>query len=233
MPANYAAPVADAFPLIVSPTALKSRPSWPAPATSARTRKRPRAAADAALSSARSCPPPPAARFKCARTPRCSWPWRCRPGAHPQGGQDGLRHRLPVIGRVKLAQPRAITEGRHCSPAARSARGVLPTPPTPVTVTSGDRRISAASSASSFARPTNELSLIGRFPADASSASARAASTSAAGTRPQLATAAANSRNPSQGARSGTYRASNHSSSAAFPCGAERPALSGRGSVDT
>jgi hypothetical protein len=47
-----------------------------------------------------------------------------RLGTHPQGGQDGLRHRLLVIGRVELAQPRAITEGRHlvCRGAQRKTR---------------------------------------------------------------------------------------------------------------
>ena len=33
------------------------------------------------------------------------------PGTHPQGAQDGLRHRLLVLGRVQLAQPRAVAEG--------------------------------------------------------------------------------------------------------------------------
>ena len=55
------------------------------------------------------------------------------------------------------------------SAAACNASRVLPTPPGPVTVTSGDRAIAAASSASSPARPTNELSCTGRFPANASS----------------------------------------------------------------
>ena len=55
------------------------------------------------------------------------------------------------------------------SAAACSARRVLPTPPGPVTVTSGDRAIAAASPASSSARPTNELSCTGRFPANAAS----------------------------------------------------------------
>ena len=55
------------------------------------------------------------------------------------------------------------------SATACSASRVLPTPPGPVTVTNGDPCIAAASPASSPARPTNELSCTGRFPANASS----------------------------------------------------------------
>ncbi len=92
------------------------------------------------------------------------------PRAHPQRGQDGLRHRLPVPGRVpaRTATRRRAKDGSW-SAAACSASRVLPTPPGPVTVTSGDRAIAAASPASSPARPTNELSWTGRFPANASS----------------------------------------------------------------
>ncbi len=38
---------------------------------------------------------------------------QARPRAHPQGGRDGLRHRLFVNGGVELAQPRPVAEGRQ------------------------------------------------------------------------------------------------------------------------
>ena len=81
-----------------------------------------------------------------------------------------------------------------CSAAACSARRVLPTPPTPTTVTSDDRCIAVASSASSSARPTNELGWIGRFPANASSERPRAAASNTARCGPARLSASASSR---------------------------------------
>ena len=105
-----------------------------------------------------------------ARTPP-----RCRPWTGQAAGAPAARPRRPAPSSPRL-RPRCSSHSHapsqkdgSWSAAACSASRVLPTPPGPVTVTSGDRAIAAASPASSPARPTNELSCTGRFPANASS----------------------------------------------------------------
>ena len=90
---------------------------------------------------------------------------------------------------------------------------VLPHPPVPVRVTRREDATNARTSDSSRSRPMNELTCTGRFPANASSASALAARTSAAGTRPR----AAATNTP----RTGPARPSASANSSAVPlCGA-------------
>ena len=85
----------------------------------------------------------------------------------PNTAANASDHAVGIAHRRQLDQPRAFTECGTTSAATCNASRVLPTPPTPVNVTtrarpSGDRRSISCS------RPMNELTCNGRFPRNAS-----------------------------------------------------------------
>ena len=93
----------------------------------------------------------------------------CWPLHHPQRRRrppGPTRRRWPRRP-ARTATRRPRTPGPD-SAATCNARRVLPTPPTPVKVTSRDAPSSLATAASSASRPTNELASDGRFPGSTS-----------------------------------------------------------------
>ena len=141
---SRAPPAPDTAPRARAPT----RPPRPAGARSCR-------APTAALSVADSRPACPAGPHPVVASPRTPpRPRRPRRSGREPGPAPPATHRHETRARPRL--PPGTPDG------------VLPTPPTPVNVTIRASRTSAASSATSRSRPTNELCCTGRLPGSAS-----------------------------------------------------------------
>ena len=120
---------------------------WPARPPAGSAARPGRAAAPPRPGRARSCPRRAAARGRRRYSMTvCSMP-RPVPLLHPQRGRHRVAHGRAVRQRRELAQPHAVAEPRLARPAASTASRVLPTPPTPVSVTSGPSRTAAATRA--------------------------------------------------------------------------------------
>ena len=77
----------------------------------------------------------------------------------PERCHQRIGHRLRVAHPGQLHEPRPVAEIRYDLGCHLEREPVLPTPPTPVSVTSDDPRTSVGDATSSASRPTNEVDL--------------------------------------------------------------------------
>ena len=105
----------------------------------------------------RSCRPPSASATV---SMSAASPWGVIPSTVAMAA--GTEAGSPIDASSTIHTP-SVNSPATSAPTSR-ARRVLPTPPTPVRVTSRLDRTSSATSATTFSRPTSELSCCGRLP---------------------------------------------------------------------